>query len=323
MKKILLTFILAGTAMFLNAQNRVSMPSTGTLSPAALQQNLSNFKTTSVACDTVTNFAITYTPTVYIDQGGGYVSGQNSYGDISKADKFGIPTPNSSIIGALYLIGVATSSGTGQTFNARVWDNDGSGGLPNTVLGTQTVLYDTIVANLATFTTFVDFTPPVAVGDSAYVGVNFGYTAGDTLALFSSVDGEAPVNSAYEQFSTNDWHAFSETPASWGISVAHAIFLFSCTPTGVHEMITPSGNLAIVPNPSSNGVFTIVVPGHDLSKPVTINVYDAKGEVVYRASQTSAANYTYQINLPGVSKGIYMVKVETSKGVQTQKLTIN
>jgi hypothetical protein len=167
------------------------------------------------------------------------------------------------------------------------------------------------------------FPAGITVSDTVYVGVNFGYHAGDTLAVVSSLDGEAPVNTAYEQFSTLDWHAFSETPASWGISVAHAIFPVVCTPTGVHEILTPSGEIAVAPNPSSNGLFTVVIPEHDMSKPVSMNVYNAQGALVLSAPQTAAANYTYTLDLGKAAKGVYMLKVETSNGVKTQKITVN
>ncbi|MEO5571666.1 MAG: T9SS type A sorting domain-containing protein [Bacteroidia bacterium] len=325
MKKILLTTVLfAGVSVLLHAQNRVATPSTNVLNSAAIQQGLLNSKISSLVCDTVTNFdLLLYSPTVYLDNAGGYVSGHNSYGDQSKADKFGISTTNSVVDAVLYLVGVATSSGTGQACTARIWDNNGSGGLPNTVLASDSIPYDTLVANLSTFATLVDFVPDVPVSDTIYVGVHFEYTVGDTLALLTSTDGDGPVNTAYEQFDIGTWYPYSDATNSWGLTVSHAVFLFVCTSTGIHEMVTPSGNLTIVPNPSSTGIFTIVVPNHDLSKPVTINVYDSKGAVVYSSQQSAAANKTYQLNLPEAAKGVYMVKVETSSGIQTQKLTIN
>ncbi|HKR06773.1 MAG TPA: T9SS type A sorting domain-containing protein [Bacteroidia bacterium] len=324
MKKIVLTLTLAGTAVFLNAQNRVANPAVLNSSSAAFQQSLLNVKSTGISCDTMSNFILgSYTQAIYTDQGGGYVSGQNSYADISKADKYGIPMANSGIYGAIYIWGAASSSGTGQTFNAQVWDNDGSGGFPNTTLGSQVVTYDTIVYDfIAGFPTLVLFSP-ITVSDTVYVGVNFGYTVGDTLAIITSLDGEASVNTAYEQFSTNDWHQYSETPTSWGISVAHAIFPIVCTPTGIYEVLTRTGEIAVAPNPSSTGVFTVVVPDHDMSKPITMDVYDAHGSLVFSASQTAGKDFTYSLDLSNVAKGIYMLKVETFGGIKTQKITVN
>ncbi|MEP7168867.1 MAG: hypothetical protein ABI855_05805, partial [Bacteroidota bacterium] len=236
MKKILLTLTVAGSALFVNAQSRIASPSATNLTPAVLQQSLLNIKSNGISCDTTSNFIVgTYTPTIYNDNAGGYVSGQNSYGDQSKVDKYAIPIPNSSIYGVIYIFGAASSSGTNQTFTAQVWDNDGAGGLPNTSLGSQTVTYDTIVYdfNLG-IPTLVLFSAGIVVSDTVYVGVNFGYTVGDTLAIESSLDGEAAVNTAYEEFSgSGGWYPFDDATNSWGISVAHTIFPIVCTPTGV------------------------------------------------------------------------------------------
>ncbi|MEP7171195.1 MAG: T9SS type A sorting domain-containing protein, partial [Bacteroidota bacterium] len=119
------------------------------------------------------------------------------------------------------------------------------------------------------------------------------------------------------------WYPFDDATNSWGISVAHTIFPIVCTPTGVHEILTPSGNMAVAPNPSSTGVFTIVIPHHDLKETVAMNVYDSKGTLIFSSNQKAGNDFTYSLNLSNFAKGIYLLKAETSEGVNIQKITIN
>lgn len=56
-------------------------------------------------CDTLANFDVaTSTPTIYTAQSGGYVAGQNGYGDISKADIFTNNTANAFVDQAIIVL---------------------------------------------------------------------------------------------------------------------------------------------------------------------------------------------------------------------------
>ncbi len=275
-------------------------------------------------CDTLANFnAATNTPAVYTAQSGGYVAGHNGYGDISKADIFSNNTANAFVDQVIIFFGVGTSSGTGQTANANVW-NDASG-LPGTVLGTKTVTYDAIAADVtAQLPTIIDFSPNVTlpVGDF-YVGMNFDYNAGDTLAIITNQDGETVPGTAYEEWGQGGgWYAYSDATSSWGLDLAHAIFPIVCTSTGLSEVLTPGNTLVVYPNPSSSGNFNFIVPQHNIKDNVLVRVYDMKGAVVLKQSIASNGNGIYQLSLPNADKGIYMLEVQTNNGMKTQRITV-
>ena len=220
--------------------------------------------------------------------------------------------------------GVGTSSGTGQTASARVWDATGTGGMPGTAIGSVNVTYDQIAADAAgTLPTIIDFNPNVSIGvGNYYVGVHFTYNAGDTLAIYTSRDGNTIPGTAYEQFSTGTWYAYSDATNSWDLNVAHAIFPIVCTSTGIREVMTPSNNLVVFPNPSQ-GEFTLIVPQSDLKENVLVRVIDVKGAVVMHKELTPSGNGTYRLKLDAPAKGIYMLEVQTVNGLKKQRISVN
>lgn len=275
-------------------------------------------------CDTLANFDVaTSTPTIYTAQSGGYVAGQNGYGDISKADIFTNNTANAFVDQAIIVFGVGASSGTGHTANANVW-NDASG-LPGTIIGTKTVTYDVIAADVtAQLPTIIDFSPNVNLPiGNFYVGMNFDYHAGDTLAIVTNLDGETVPGTAYEEWGQGGgWYAYSDASNSWGLDLAHAIFPVVCTSTGLSEVLTPGNTLVVYPNPSASGNFNFIVPQHNIKDNVLVRVYDMKGAVVFNQSIASNGNGIYQLSLPNADKGIYMLEVQTNNGVKTQRITV-
>ncbi len=271
------------------------------------------------SCDSVTNFASTFTPTIYTVTGGGYVAGQNSYGDISKCDQYTVTGANKVVTGVLLGFGAGTSSGTGQTANVNVW-NDASG-FPGTVLGTSTILYDSIAADATAGTlAYVQFTPRIPVSGVIYVGVDFGYNAGDSLALVTCADSELVPGTAYEQWSDSTWHAYTETPASWGLNVAHLIIPIICDVTGISSN-TELAQLGMYPNPTT-GVLNVVIPDQRSRGNVNFRVINMIGSSVYEESKSSATNGRYQLDLSHLSAGFYFIEIRTAEGRRLEKIQI-
>jgi len=178
-------------------------------------------------CDTVSNLFVTDTPSIYGAQGGGYVSGQNAFGDISKAEVF---TNNSSaqVNGAFLLFAVAEYANANSTITANVWNSDGAGGTPGTVLASETLNIIDIAADVAIPDfTHVTFNPPAAVTGNYYIGINFTYANGDTVALVTNQQNSGHPNTAWEQWSDSTWNAYDN---SWTFgALSHFILSEICT----------------------------------------------------------------------------------------------
>jgi len=275
-------------------------------------------------CDTLENFPTTGTPTILLSGGAGgvgYVSGHNNYQDIAKADKFSQTVPaNYQVTGALIGFGVATAANTTNTFDVTVWDDNGAAGAPSTELGTTTALYST-AANDATIGnfTFVNFPTPVTINGPFYLGVEFDYAnLGDTLAIVHTADGEVNPGTSWEQFSTNDWHAFSETPTSWGLNVAMAIFPIVCSPNSVNNPV--QNGFVIYPNPTSGQL--IIHNTNNNSESAVLNVMNSMGQVIMTKSY-SKFNGTHFVDLSELSNGLYFVEITSGESRIINRILLN
>jgi PKD repeat protein len=281
---------------------------------------------TTSACDTITNFDFaTDTATILLSGGTGgvgYASGQNNYGDIAKADIYSISGTNQTVDGVFIVFGVGTSSGTGQTANVRVWDNNGTSGLPNTILGTTAISYDTIASYASTGDAlWVDFVPNIPVSGDIYVGVEFGYNAGDTLAIVHCADGNIAVGTAYERWSDNTWHPYSlAQPNGWGINVAHLMLPVICPLVGIGEN-TAAFELNIYPNPAGS-TLNVMLPNLQNKSDVRFTLLNMLGGMVSSVTKPFASNGIYQLDVNELSQGFYFLEVLTKEGRRLEKIQI-
>lgn len=203
-------------------------------------------------CDTFVNLCSDDTLAIW-STAGGYVAGQNEYGDKSKADIFLLP--GTTIKGVLLYFGVGKAANTVDKFNVRVWDNDGtfgdgSPGGPGTVLGTKLVKYNDVKNDVLNGDlTYVQFSPAIAMpADSIfYCGIDFGYKAGDTIALVTTIDRAGlscdGIITAVEQWDPayygGGWYSY----ATWGFTgISNMILPITCSEITVCELnIIPGG----------------------------------------------------------------------------------
>lgn len=220
--------------------------------------------TTSCASDTV-NYPLPGTYALYNSNNGGYVSGQNGYGDIAKAEYYPNTSGLTSIDGMRIIFGQAVAASANSTVDAHIWSDNG--GSPGTILHTETINIQNII-NVAGDMT-VMFTNPVAVSGAFYVGIDVDYSvAGDTVALINNTDGDQAAATAWEQWSDNSWYAYDDASA-WGLAVgngAHPIV------SGMTASISPAaptipngGNVALTATSSAAGATYSWSPSTGLS----------------------------------------------------------
>jgi hypothetical protein len=198
---------------------------TGLLSVAILL--LIPWSASAQQCDTLSNVFTDDTLGVYVpDQTTGYVSGHNGYGDEAKADIFKNYPPNSEIKSVEMYFGVAKSSGPNATFDVKVWEST-AGGEPGNVLTSKSVTYSSVVqdVNNDEFTK-VTFNNPVPISGDFFVGIEFNYAPGDTIALYTAEFRSDRDSTAWEKYGPQfpgTWN-----PYGWG-ATSHAIFPIVCS----------------------------------------------------------------------------------------------
>jgi len=225
-----------------------------------IQVNSGGGSNTYVDCDTFANFNFaTATEQVYPSDVWGYVAGHNVYGDTSKADGYVNQLVGSPVSGAVIFFSVAATTNPNATINVKVWDANGTGGLPGTVLATEAVTISSIIPNAnAGLPTFVNFTNPATPTGNYYVGISFQYAAGDTIAIYTNTDSAGP-NSAFEQWNDGTWHAYSESPGGWGLDLSHYIFPIQCATVPCPTLLPPV-LAALAPIPSCGAIVLPLQP---------------------------------------------------------------
>ncbi|MBT8195352.1 MAG: T9SS type A sorting domain-containing protein [Bacteroidia bacterium] len=267
-------------------------------------------------CDTVSNFLPANTPSLTGSGLWGYVSGHNDYNDISKADKFDAPPSGYNIDGLIIDIAVAHPGNASSSVDFTIWNE--SGGQPGTVAATANRLINTI--NTAVPTTMM-FTTPVGMTGPYFAGLQFSPngTPQDTIAIIHSANGQTVPNTAWEQWSDNSWHQFSEYPASWGMEIALAVYPILCTfTTGVDDV--KDIHFDVYPNPANT---YIILHTHDLnSKVVDVQITDMLGKTVYKEQFNNTSAINEKVDIQSYAKGTYVVTLVTDNSTITKKLVI-
>lgn len=274
----------------------------------------------SILCVDETNYAGTAS---LIGSGGtgafGWVSGHNNFDDRGKVDKFPAPQAGQSIQSVTIMFAKKHAGTPGNTIDVKIWSANGAGGIPGTVLATKTVAISSL--NLTPTPTVITFATPVTVTGAYYAGITFSANTGnstqDSVAITTNADGETSPGTAWELWNDASWHAYSETPASWGLNVAHNITVNMCSGSvGVNENTLATG-LNIYPNPSKDK-FIVSLPTTQASE---IVVYNLVGEVVFQSINNSSNKIT--IDLSNQSNGVYFVKIKAGNEIATQKLMLS
>lgn len=83
---------------------------------------------------------------------------------------------------------------------------------------------------------------------------------------------------------------------------------------------TSLSNFKIFPNPVRNSQINIISE-NDNVEILSLRIIDLSGLEVYEVSDLKASSI-HQINLPNISKGVYIISIKTSESIETEKLII-
>ena len=248
-------------------------------------------------CDSL-NYPLSGTMGLLGSGGWGYVSGDNDYGDLSKSNFYDNYSPYTQIDGVMMNFGKAYSASGSSSINIAVWDNSGAAGTPGSIIASQSVAVNSITEGI--YTTFM-FSSPVTITGDFYLGIELSGSAGDTVAIQHNADGETNPGIAWEEWSDGSWHNYSETPASWGINIEHAVHPIVCSSGGGNSLSTATSS-ANETCGNENGFASVTASG---------------GSGSYTYSWSNGGNNSSINNVPG---GTYTVTV--SDGLDTQIVTI-
>ncbi|MBA2407720.1 MAG: T9SS type A sorting domain-containing protein [Chitinophagales bacterium] len=242
----------------------------------------------------------------------GYVSGNNDYGDLEKAQfynlsEMGIATP-ATITGTIVYFGLKTLSATPTDIFVRIYEADSSGVNPGNLLMTSNAV-NLISVNADGVGTTFTFPAPVNVTNSFFVSVVLPQQSGDTVAVMSTLD-DCRVFSgwSWEQWSNGTWHTLLN---SWILDIDLAIFPIMDLPFNIGiEESAGIGSTMLIPNPSSGFAFLKI----DLltAEKVSYKIFDNYGRLIISENSGFLQPGIHQIdlNLLTVKNGIYQVVIE-------------
>jgi PKD repeat protein len=271
-------------------------------------------------CDTIGNYNLAihtpsqYTPNAIGSSGTGFVAGNNSYGDKAKAERFANTYPAGSTVKGAFLA-FFNATGTG-TATLAIWDNTGTGGAPGTIQRQQTVNISNIPTNGNSV--FWDLSAnPYTITGNFYVGVILPTGTGQSVALYTTAVGEVNPGTAWEQFSDNTWHAYSETGVSWGINVTHAIFPIVCTPSGT--VLAPVADF--IANPTTANINqTVAFTNQSTNNPTSYSWSFSPATMTY-VNGTNSTSVNPQVQFTAAGNYTVSLTAANSAGSNTKTKT--
>lgn len=176
------------------------------------------------SCDTLLNIGLTDTISVYTTAQGGYASGHNGYGEVAKADFFNASSGNL-LSEVSYYFAIGKQNAGTATVEAKIWDADGAANAPNTVLASQAIPLSSIVSAAANNLITVVFPVPITLNGDFYSGIEFSYGNGDTVALYTNLNGNTNPGTAWGKSANGTWRNMS---VNWNLNYSNVILPVVC-----------------------------------------------------------------------------------------------
>jgi len=266
----------------------------------------------SIEVDTL-NYPLEGEYAVYITNTNGFISGNNEFGDLAKANYYNI-NENTYITGVLYEF--AHGTGGGSSIEFSIWNSSGTNNSPGSKIAFKTLPLDDILDDVeAQDFTYVEFNPPVLVNGPFYAGLMLPAITGDTLVVWSNQHNDTDPGIAWELWESNEWYPFNSID-SWSLDVALAIYPIVQNTLGVNEN-NVSGGLNIYPNPS-DGQFTIDLPKH-AHQVLQLKVFNISGNCIAEQSYEKREN-SVSFDISHFPAGVYMVRLTDRKHTYLQKI---
>lgn len=245
---------------------------------------------------------------------GKYLAGHDNGNTISKAEFFSDFGFANKIRAVDIFFADAEITNPNETFDVVMW-SVGSDGKPATELYRQKVPYSLLNRDIFERRQFtrVVFDEAQNIPSQFFISVELEYESQNTFTIFTEKKQEGK---GWERKSNGDWLSYA---ASRGQNYSNAISVILSPDTilgNEDENIEHLVNL--YPNPNQ-GSFSLETQN---LRVLSIEIYTSIGQLVYQKNIPNTFISNFEIQLKRPSKGMYLVKIQTQKGIITQKLII-
>ncbi len=243
------------------------------------------------------------------------LAGHDEQNTVSKAeffDDFGFSTK---IHAVDIFFADAALSNLNETFDVVMWSVDANG-KPNEELYRQKVLYSLINRDIFERRQFtrVVFDEAQNVPSQFFISVELEYQTGNSFTIFTEKKQEGK---GWERKANGDWLSYS---ANRGQNYSNAISVI-LSPDGVlgNEDKNLNDLIHLFPNPNK-GSFSLETQNLRIE---TIEIYNSIGQIIYQKKIQNGFISNFDIELIQPLNGIYLVKIQTQKGMSIQKIIIH
>lgn len=342
MKKIYTLILASGVALSAMAQNRTEYIANPVQKKLKMEKSSNRSTKDTLVYQQL--FDGTWNPAIYGVTGGGYILGNNTYGDKQKVQSFIVgdlhPGTAHKIEGAVIWFGGATfnSADSASKIKVNIYNLNGPGtnlsgpvntAPNNTVLSSVDVLMSTINNDVNTLNdfTYITFTTPVIVGANQDYAIGIDVTtlnSADSCGIVSSTDGEYAIPEVvWEEWSPSGWYTLPA--AGWGsgtFDVASAIMAAIDNNTASVQEITNIVSTNAYPNPAVN--YTTISYSIDDVANVNVKVTDITGKLVAEFNEgiRQPGYGLIHLNTTDFPAGTYFFTVSTEKGSKTNKFVV-
>lgn len=284
--------------------------------------------------DTLDDHFDSATVTVYYAPNGGFVSGNSGYHESAKGQEFPVDSVAFTVEGFLYWFAYKEQQSTNadsSSLTLTFWKMDSSA----TISSIERLVPRTVFASsplyIQDMDTSVNFTTGVNVWMISPVIVYNNFMAGfsmenlhikDTIALYSSTDGDAPIPT----ISWEKWNGiWNPIYYAWGLDIDFAIFpLVDKSTAGIEDnYFFQHLKMSLFPNPASDMVRVSFET--EKSGEVDFILFDQTGKVVKQVvqGQLSKGQYQAEIDLSDLPAGMYFLSMGLDQSKRlTKKLLI-
>ncbi len=201
-----------------------------------------------------------------------------------------------------------------KTFDVVMWSVDGNG-KPSEELYRQSVSYSLINRDIFERRQFtrVVFDEVQNAPAQFFISVELEYESLNTFTIFTEKKQEGK---GWERKANGDWLSYS---ASRGQNYSNAISVI-LSPDGILGVDDKNINdlITLYPNPNQ-GSFSLESQNLRVEM---IEIYNSIGQLIYQKNIPNTFISNFDIELKRPSNGMYLVKIQTQKGIVTQKLII-
>ncbi|MDD3526089.1 MAG: PKD domain-containing protein [Bacteroidales bacterium] len=247
----------------------------------------------------------------------GYLSGNNSRGDLAKATLYQVNEDKGLLMGGVFDFAWATRSLSNDVpVVFKIWDDDGVDNSPGTLLDEATVPLSQIVFDaenhLSTIVFFDHWTP---IQSDFFMGFEMPQIAGDTIALFTNKITALQQSDSWEQTSAGAWRTYQQ--GNPGLDVNHAMYPVICKATGIANDLL-SQDILVYPVPAKERIYVSVF-NPDI-KNLKLQLLDVSGRIVNcNITQLSTG---YLIDIHQLKSGIYFLKIQSGEDVSIRKIVV-